>query len=201
LIKLSSDKHWQQPLLIWLMLILPAVAIECLEMLAGIDVRYVRSAILQGEWWRLLTGHLDHLGWAHLGLNAAFLVLLLTLFKPLQSWAKTLLLWLLICLAISFLMLFLSPQLQWYVGLSGSLYGLLIFGLVSDKNYALGLRFVISLIVIAKVMFEQLEGASAQVSQIISGPVAEESHLYGLMAGGLMVLFSFATKYLFETKK
>ena len=200
MIKLFSNSHWQKPFLIWLILILPAVAIECLEMLVGVDVRYVRSAILQGEWWRLLSAHLDHLGWAHLALNSAFLALLLALFKPLQSLAKTLLLWLLICLVISFSMLLFSPQLQWYVGLSGSLYGLLVFGLVRDESYATGLRFISSLIVVAKVVFEQIEGASTQVSQIISGPVAEESHLYGLMAGGLMVLISLAAKYLYELK-
>jgi len=187
LFKFLSEAYWQRPLLIWLALMLPAVVIECVEMLTSIDFRYQRTAIMAGEWWRLVSGHLDHLGWVHLGLNGVFLGLLLVLFKPLSSSYRTLVLWLFVVLAISLMMLALSPHLQWYVGLSGSLYSLLILGIVSDNHYPLVMRLIGSFLVMTKVIVEQGAGGgteeSALMSQIISGPIAEEAHLYGLVVG------------------
>jgi len=38
-------------------------------------LRYQRGAILDGQWWRLISGNLVHLGWSHLLLNLAGLIL------------------------------------------------------------------------------------------------------------------------------
>ena len=43
-------------------------------------LRYEREAVLQGEYWRLLTGHLVHGTWLHLLLNGAGLGLVAALF-------------------------------------------------------------------------------------------------------------------------
>ena len=47
--------------------------------LAGAEGRealaWDRSALADGELWRLVTGHFAHLGWSHLGLNLAGLAL------------------------------------------------------------------------------------------------------------------------------
>ena len=37
-------------------------------------LQYDRAALATGEWWRLVTGHLVHLGWDHLALNVAGLI-------------------------------------------------------------------------------------------------------------------------------
>ena len=34
-------------------------------------LQYDRAALAAGEWWRLVTAHLVHLGWDHLALNVA----------------------------------------------------------------------------------------------------------------------------------
>jgi len=66
------------PILAWL---LPGavVVLAGLLLLAGELgnewLRFERSAIASGQFWRLLTGHLVHLGVSHYFLNAAGLVL------------------------------------------------------------------------------------------------------------------------------
>src|SRR5690606_33885017 len=45
-------------------------------------LRYERADVLAGEWWRLLSGHVVHLGVSHLVLNLAGLVLIGWIFGP-----------------------------------------------------------------------------------------------------------------------
>ena len=47
--------------------------------------RYDREALESGELWRLVTAHLVHLGWGHLWLNLAALVMMAVLFDGLMS--------------------------------------------------------------------------------------------------------------------
>lgn len=178
-------------MLIWLCLVLPAGFIECLDLLQVIDFRFQRTLILKGEWWRLITGHLDHLGWVHLGLNALFLALVLMIFEPLQRVLFTLTAWLSSVILISLCLLFFSPTLIWYVGLSSSLYSLLIIGVIRDVRFSPFVRVGVVVLVSTKVWFEQGDKLP-WVSKIISGPVAEVSHLYGVAVGIVMVIIMFS---------
>lgn len=169
---------------VWIGLILlcPALLIEIANSFDLVDLRFHRDLIAQGEWWRLLTGHLDHTGFVHLALNALFLVLLLAIFSALQATRKTLVYWLCCSLMISILMLLFSPDLTWYVGLSGSLYSLLIIGITFEKRYSRLIRAIAVLAVGLKVLLEQ-NTTNNPISELISAPVSEVSHLYGLIAG------------------
>ena len=46
----------------------------------GIDLRLRSSTLADHAWYRLVTGHLVHTNWTHLGMNAA--ALLITLLLP-----------------------------------------------------------------------------------------------------------------------
>ena len=177
-----ANNRLKNAVLIWLFIALPAVLIECLDILQLVDLRFQRTLILNGEWWRLVTGHLDHLGWVHFGLNALFLALVLMIFEPLQRIIFTLGVWLSSVIAISLCLLLFSPELIWYVGLSSSLYSLLIIGIILDVRHSLFVRTAVAVLVFTKVLFEQGDQLP-WVSQIISGPVAEASHLYGVATG------------------
>lgn len=145
--------------------------------------RFHRTGIAEGEVWRLLTGHLDHLGWEHLFLNAVFFALISLLFERLFSAYSLLSYWLISCLSISVLLLFYSPNLVWYVGLSGSLYSLLMIGLIADRSYPLSLRGLILIVLLVKITLEQLNMNVSAISEFIGGPVAVDSHFYGVLVG------------------
>ncbi|UZE95470.1 rhombosortase [Alkalimarinus alittae] len=178
----------KQAATILLVLLLPAIFIEGLDHFNLFDARYHRGAIVGGEWWRLLTGHLDHIGWVHLLMNGLCLALLLALFRPLGRPVRTLFLWLLASLLISLMMWFLSPGISWYVGLSASLYALVVYALATDTSYPVIFRIVALGLTAFKVGVEQVNGDASFMSDFISGPVAVDSHLYGVIAGVVLIL-------------
>ena len=93
---------------------------------------YDRPALVAGEWWRLVTGHFVHLGWMHLALNGAGLILVWLLVGyryPAPRWSAV---FLIILLGMDAAFWFLNPALVNYVGLSGVLHGLLVAGLVPE---------------------------------------------------------------------
>lgn len=188
----SVPSRLQSFVLIFLFVLLPSLCIELLDSFVftnGESVfRYDRTLIVQGEWWRVLTGHFDHLGWNHLGLNFAFLILLYSLFDSLaRSWLLLVLI-LVFSLFISFLMWHFSPEMSWYVGLSGALYGVLVYALWYESAYPLWLRIAVLIILLSKVMLEQIQGGGGMVSEFISGPIAVDAHLYGVMSGLIAIV-------------
>jgi rhomboid family GlyGly-CTERM serine protease len=133
--------------------------------------------------WRLVTGHWVHLGWMHLVLNGAGIALLAALFsqelKP-ADWiaAVTLLPLLVSCGFLAF-----NPELQWYVGLSGVLHGLMLTGCLLLWSTQKRMAAIAAIVVIAKLAHEQWAGAESGTEQLISGEVIVDAHLYGAVAG------------------
>ncbi len=174
--------------IILIAILVPATIIESLSFFSVLDLRYQRTAIASGEWWRLLTGHLDHLNWTHLLMNGLCLALLLALFRPLARPSRTLLLWMAASLLISGLMWTFSPKIYWYVGLSGSLYALVVYSLATDSSYPMIFRIIALGFVAFKVAVEQVNGDIAFMSKLVAGPVAVDAHLYGVIVGMVFVL-------------
>lgn len=151
-------------------------------------LRFERGAVAGGEWWRLLSGHLVHLGWSHLWLNIAGLTLIWALVGPLLSIRQ----WWITALVCAFgtgLGLVLGvPELEWYVGLSGVLHGLLAAGTVA--GIAAGQRDMglLLLALAAKLGWEQWRGPLPGSVEAVGGPVVVDAHLYGAIAGVGMAL-------------
>ncbi len=151
-------------------------------------LRYERDAVLAGQYWRLLTAHLVHGRVEHLLLNLAGLVVIAVLFardfRPLQWLA----IGLISTIAIDIGFVWFEPQLQWYVGLSGVLHGLLGAGAVTWwRHESKPLALALSAILVGKLTWEQTHGALPFSGDL---PVVVNAHLYGAIGGviaGLIV--------------
>jgi rhomboid family GlyGly-CTERM serine protease len=144
-------------------------------------LRYQREAVLQGEYWRLLTGHLVHGSWLHLFLNCAGLGLLVALYPAHYSPRQWLFIGLLSLITIDIGFVFWEPQLSWYVGLSGVLHGALAAGGIAWWRYeSKRLALALSVIFVGKLIWEQWHGALP-----LSGGMAVvvDAHLYGALGG------------------
>lgn len=151
-------------------------------------LRYDRQGIQEGQFWRLATAHLAHLGISHGLMNLLALAVLAGLFGdllPARSWllgsAGS-------ALAIDIGLWWFEPQVRWYVGLSGVLHGLIVLGAVAMwlNHERLGLGLLLG--VVAKLSWEQSVGPLPFTESAAGGPVLVASHLYGAGAGLLVAL-------------
>ncbi len=176
--------HWQMPLVF---AVVGAVAVAF-----GDDgrelLRYDRAAIADGEYWRLLSGHIAHLGFRHLLLNLAGLALVWLLVGRRYSTRH----WILVA-AISVLLMdagfwFVDAGMRWYVGLSGLLHGLLLAGAIRGLRSLPVESIVICTLLVAKLAYEQVAGPLPGAEAAAGGAVVVNSHLYGAIGGALSTL-------------
>lgn len=165
------------------------IALLCLLLQGAglVDVlRFDRAAIENGEWWRLLSGNVVHLGRSHLWMNLAGLGLVVALvwrqFDAIE--------WAMLCVfasAVVGLGLFrLNPEIAWYVGFSGTLHGLIIAGCLGDlRDYPKSSGVLLAL-VIGKLIWEQFAGALPGSEATAGGRVVVDAHLYGAVAGAVL---------------
>ena len=176
--------HWPAMLLAGaavLVALLPATIQQLL--------RYERAAILAGEWWRLLTGHLVHLGPVHLALNLGGVVVVYGLFRSALTttgWALALLL---SALAATLGLLLWSPEVGWYVGLSGQLHGAFLAAALAAWKQQRPLAITAMALLVLKLLGELWFGPSTETSRLIGGHIIGAAHLYGAL-GGLVTTFA-----------
>src|SRR6202166_128461 len=121
--EIAAALQWDRGRWIWLLAIL-----LLLDLVLGLGdsvdqlLRYDRSAIAAGGWWRLLTAHIVHLDLHHLVLNELGLVLMWGLFAQDYDAVEWCAIVLAGALAISSGLWWLSPRGRWYVGVSGVLH-------------------------------------------------------------------------------
>ncbi|HCM47214.1 MAG TPA: rhombosortase [Colwellia sp.] len=144
---------------------------------------YQYQLISQGELWRIFTGHFLHTNGIHLLLNLAALILLWALhghFYNLKNYSLLFITSALICSAGLF---YFSPEIHQYVGLSGVLHGIFVFGAILDIRYKDKTGYLLFIGVWLKIAHEQFYGASKQVSTLIDANVAIDAHLWGALGG------------------
>ena len=146
-------------------------------------LKYDRPAIQSGEYWRLLTGHFAHLSNSHLLLNLAGLVLSWLLVGRNYAALQWLTVVLLSVASISAGFWFLDKNLLWYVGLSGVLHGLMLAGAIQGLKSLPGESAVICVLVIGKLVYEQLVGPLPGSESASGGDVVVNAHLYGGIGG------------------
>ena len=78
---------------------------------------------------------------------------------------------------------FLNPELYWYVGLSGLLHGLLAAGIIAKLGAIDVETVVLALLLIGKLIWEQVGGPMPGSELTSGGPVVVDAHLYGTLGG------------------
>lgn len=146
-------------------------------------LRYDRALIQAGQWWRLLTGNLVHLGWNHLLLDGAALILLWVLFGDSYRLGQWLLIAVVAMLGVGVGLYLFDPRLAWYVGLSGMLHGIYAAGTVAMARRDRRQATLFALLLTGKLVWEQWHGAAATTVALIGGAVVVDAHLYGSIAG------------------
>ena len=170
---------WRIPAL----LLVAAVLVAAMGDAGREALRYERALVADGEWWRLLSAHVTHLGWRHVALNAAGIVLVWLLVGRALTrtgWALVLAVGVAVIDAAFWL---LRPDLGWYVGLSGLLHAVLVAGLVTGWRAAPRETLLIAIVVVAKLGYEQFGGALPGSQSMSGGPVVVDAHLYGAVGG------------------
>jgi rhomboid family GlyGly-CTERM serine protease len=147
--------------------------------------RYDRGALAAGQWWRLVTGHVIHLGYEHALLDVAGLVLIWALFARDYSARAWLLIIGLSVVGVDAGLWLLSSTTEWYVGSSGVLHGALAAGTCAHLRRREPDGGVLALFLVAKLVYEQTLGALPLTA---GGAVIVDAHLYGAASGALAAL-------------
>jgi len=146
-------------------------------------LRFDRDAIGSGQIWRLLTGHFVHLGWPHFALNGAGLALVWYLVGEVFDGLRWILIAAVSILAMDVGLWIFDPELVWYVGLSGLLHGILAAGLVARLRKPGKETIVLMILLVAKLLWEQVSGPLPGSEGTAGGMVVVDSHLFGAIGG------------------
>jgi rhomboid family GlyGly-CTERM serine protease len=165
-----------------LVLLLPTAAGEAAREL----LRYDRRGLEDGQWWRLLTGHLVHLDLRHALVNALGLVLLWALFArdytP-RAWAAIILG---AIAAIDAGLWLADSTVLWYVGSSGALHGAMAAGTLAKIRRGERDGAVLAVLLAVKLAYEHWVGPLPLSGLSV---VVVDAHLYGVLGALIVAAF------------
>ncbi len=172
--------------------LLLASGITCgLQLLSTwLPLTYNRSAILAGDWWRLLTGGWLHHNMLHLLMNLAALSLIWVLISRYRTqWCCLLLLGGQVLLA-DVALLVMSPGTEYYWGLSAALHGLFALAAMDLIRHRDSQGWWWLLGLVGKLVWDTFH-ADSWTSELIATRVHYQSHWFGAMSGvgvGLLLM-------------
>ena len=150
------------------------------------QLRYERSGLAAGELWRLLTAHVVHLDLRHALLNCIGLALLWVLFARAYRARAWLAIVAASIAAIDAGLWWWNSTVDWYVGSSGALHGVLAAGVVAQLRSGDRLGWLLLTVIAVKLAYEHAAGALPFAG---NDPVVVAAHLYGAVGGALAATF------------
>jgi len=196
-IKNRISAQWNHVL--WLFLFVICFSLQSAGLVS--TFQFDRVLIDQGDYWLLLTGHLVHLNWTHWALNMAGLVIVAVFFSLYGNILDWLFVLMFSAAVIGLGLYWFHPELVWYVGLSGVLHGLFIYGAIREIRYYPLSGYVLVLLLAGKLFWEYMNGALPGSEQMTGGRVLVEAHLYGAMAGLAAVFLTWSLHLLYKLIK
>ncbi len=151
-------------------------------------LRWQRDMPASGEWYRLLSGHIVHANARHALANALALAALWLLFHRALSPRLWLLATPLCALAVGALLF--ATGVDWYVGFSGVLHGLLVLALCRDPRLTRPLRTLLLGAVAVKIGVELIAGGDS--GDWLGIAVVSEAHAFGALGGALLAALASA---------
>ena len=135
--------------------------------------------------WLLISAHFTHFDSQHLLWN--IIALWLMAFLWIEEFTAADWLLLLLVQPLFFIPWLISSDWQYYAGLSGCLHGVFLYGLLRYGYHPVSIKWIMIIILMGKLLFEQLGGGSLMSIQG-SWRVAVDAHLIGAISGLLLAL-------------
>ena len=143
-------------------------------------LRYERAGIAHGQLWRLVSAHLVHLSLRHALVNVLGLILLWALFARDYTPGQWLLIIAASVLAIDAGLWLWDSTLQWYVGSSGVLHGVMAAGALAHIRRREKDGWALAIVLLVKLLYEQGAGPLPLSG---SPDVVVDAHFFGVLGG------------------
>jgi rhomboid family GlyGly-CTERM serine protease len=176
--------------ILWIILFLISFSLQAFDWVDS--WRFNRALVEQGRAWLLLSGHVAHLNWSHWLLNMAGLSIVAFFFSSHAVFKQWLMVIVVSASVISAGIWWGIPDIQYYVGLSGVLHGLFLYGAIREIRYYPTSGYVLLTVLLAKLMWEFFNGALPGSEDMAGGRVLTEAHLLGAIGGILVWLVEWA---------
>ena len=147
-----------------------------------------RALIQSGQAWRVLTGNLTHTNFSHLAMNVSGLILLAWFHHSYyKAGSFVFMVWIMMTV-IGLAMFF--TTFDWYVGFSGVLHGLFVWGVIKDIQNKIPLGWALLCVIFLKLMFDVQNASDGTTAQLIDANVAYQAHWVGGILGMFFGIFS-----------
>lgn len=180
-----AAKYTVPPLVVALLLVMVFFSPETVKL----TLTFERELIIQGQWWRLVTGQWVHWGLGHVVMNVAGVWLVWLLFAEYASGWRYGVVIVFIAVASNLGMFWFDPKVEYYVGFSGTLYGLFAWGGVQDIRHKVPFGWLLLVAVVAKVVYDLMFGA-VSITGVSADNLAVAAHFYGVVGGVMIGLVS-----------
>jgi len=148
-----------------------------------------RAAVADGQWWRVLTCHWAHWGWAHWAGDISALVGLWWLAEDRTRWVLPMCLAAAVCVGVTVWLV--APDVASYRGMSGVNHALLVWVLLAraaETRGALRVGCIVTLVgIAAKIAYEFTWQAGDPAYSLPEGiALVPASHAVGALVGAIV---------------
>ncbi len=173
--------------ILWLIMFLISFLLQAFDWVGS--WRFDRDLVEQGDVWLLFSGHIAHLNWSHWLLNMAGLAIVAFFFSAHASVRQWLMVVFVAVVVISTGLWWWMTDIRSYVGLSGVLHGLFLYGALREIRFYPASGYVLVTVLLAKLSWEFFNGALPGSEEMAGGRVLTEAHLLGAIGGISVWLF------------